>query len=69
MAAIRSCAVDESHSELDLHFYPDGAAGLGPLDVVDVSCVQCLVGRVQDGARWVLIDRSGALSRAIYAEG
>ncbi|KAH9935848.1 hypothetical protein B0H21DRAFT_813369 [Amylocystis lapponica] len=67
-AAIRSCLVDSSHSELDIHFYPQGAAGVGPLDLVDVTCVQCLVGRVPDGQRWAIIDRSGMLSRAIYAE-
>ncbi|KAH9941067.1 hypothetical protein B0H21DRAFT_753454 [Amylocystis lapponica] len=67
-AAIRSCTIEESHRDLDIHFYSDGAAGLGALDVVDISCVQCLVGRVPDGHRWAIVDRSGTLSRAIYAE-
>ncbi|KAH9922695.1 hypothetical protein B0H21DRAFT_712628 [Amylocystis lapponica] len=68
LAAIRSCVVESSHSDLDIHFYPQGAAGVGSLDVVDVTCVQCLIGRVPDGSQWAIIDRSGMLSRAVYAE-
>ncbi|KAH9922140.1 hypothetical protein B0H21DRAFT_841828 [Amylocystis lapponica] len=67
-AAIRSCVVEQSHNDLDIHFYSQGAAGVGALDVIDVTCVQCLVGRVPDGQRWAIIDRSGMLSRAVYAE-
>jgi hypothetical protein len=41
---------------------------MGRLDVVDVTCLQCLVGRVKDNNRWAIIDRSGHLVRAV-AEG
>ncbi|KAH9947317.1 hypothetical protein B0H21DRAFT_739809 [Amylocystis lapponica] len=64
-AVIKSCTVESSHSVLDIHYYSDE----GAFDVVDVTCVQCLVGRVRngDGGQWAIVDRSGPLSRAIYA--
>jgi len=53
--------VIEDSNSLDMHFYRD----VGVLDVVDITCLQCLVGRVKDGARWAIIDRSGRLARAV----
>ena len=32
---------------------------LGGLEVVDIGLVQCVVGRIFDRGRWVIIDRSG----------
>ncbi|KAI0052234.1 hypothetical protein FA95DRAFT_1669516, partial [Auriscalpium vulgare] len=42
---------------------------IGPLDVVDLKTVQCVVGRVQDRQEWALIDRSGSLARPLFSEG
>ncbi|KAI0039304.1 hypothetical protein FA95DRAFT_1585314 [Auriscalpium vulgare] len=41
---------------------------IGPLDVVDLQTVQCVVGRVQDRQEWALIDRSGSLARPLFSE-
>jgi hypothetical protein len=60
LAVVRNCPVSHTNS-LDIHFYQD----LGRLDVVDITCLQCLVGRVRDGTRWAIIDRSGGLARAM----
>lgn len=65
LAIIRSCKVEEDHPKLDIHYYSED----GALDVVDISTVQCLVGRVFDRGRWAIFDRSGSLSRAVYTEG
>ncbi|KAI0083042.1 hypothetical protein BDY19DRAFT_987984 [Irpex rosettiformis] len=65
LAIIRSCKVDEHHPKLDIHYYSEE----GALDVVDVTTVQCLVGRVYDRERWAIFDRSDLLSRAVYIEG
>jgi len=35
---------------------------------VDVSSIQCLVGRVKDGNQWAIVDRSGSLARAANAD-
>ncbi|KAG6810019.1 hypothetical protein H0H92_013687 [Tricholoma furcatifolium] len=64
LAAIRTCQVDRERQleELDMHFY----LKMGRLDVVDITCIQALVGRVKDGERaWGIIDRSGSLARAL----
>jgi hypothetical protein len=62
LAAIRNCKVVGKHS-LDIHFYKD----MGKLDVVDITCVQCLVARIWDegGGVWAILDRSGSLARAL----
>jgi hypothetical protein len=39
-------------------------ANLAHFEVVDMTCVQCLVARITDSAtqkRWALVDRSGML--------
>ncbi|KAI0645014.1 hypothetical protein C8Q79DRAFT_911885 [Trametes meyenii] len=63
-AVIRTCDISEDHPVLDIHYY----AKESTLDVVDVTTVQCLVGRLRDRGRWAIIDRSGSLSRALYAD-
>ncbi|KIY51358.1 hypothetical protein FISHEDRAFT_37513 [Fistulina hepatica ATCC 64428] len=63
-AAIRQCKVNGSGLQslgLDVRFYSEQ----GPLDVVDIMSVQCLVGRIYDRGQWAIIDRSGDLVRAV----
>ena len=38
--------------------------------VVDIECIECLVGRVRDveGRRWAIVDRTGSLVRDIYIQ-
>jgi len=38
----------------------------GRLEVVDMTSVQCLVGRVKVGNKWAIIDRSTTLSQPFY---
>ncbi|KAF9230264.1 hypothetical protein BU15DRAFT_83853 [Melanogaster broomeanus] len=69
LAAITPCQLDSTPSHLtslDIHFY----TSLGTsLDIVDIVCVQCLVGRIpMDRGRWALVDRSGNLARAEFTE-
>ncbi|KAH6909680.1 hypothetical protein BKA70DRAFT_1474827 [Coprinopsis sp. MPI-PUGE-AT-0042] len=66
LAAIRGCVLtNKTIPGLDVHFY----ANLGALEVVDITTIQALVGRVPDGSHgWAIIDRSGNLARAIGAE-
>lgn len=64
LAAIRTCVLEPDDPQLcglDIHFY----SKQGALHVVDITSVQCLVGRVEDGESWAIIDRSGPLARAI----
>lgn len=64
LAAIRTCVIERDHPTLDIHYY----VKQGGLEVVDITSVQCLVGRVKDDKGWAIIDRSGSLSRAYYIE-
>ncbi|XP_006458586.1 hypothetical protein AGABI2DRAFT_141379 [Agaricus bisporus var. bisporus H97] len=41
--------------EGSLYYY----STMGATEVIDLSTVQCLIGRVRDGNRWGIIDRSG----------
>ncbi|KIJ59345.1 hypothetical protein HYDPIDRAFT_100865 [Hydnomerulius pinastri MD-312] len=63
LAAIETCEIERSRADLDIHYYRK----LGALDTVDITCIQCLVGRVRVGDQWAIIDRSGDLARAVYA--
>ncbi|THU76276.1 hypothetical protein K435DRAFT_705157 [Dendrothele bispora CBS 962.96] len=62
MASIKTCKIlTETIPGLDIHFY----SSLGKTDVIDITSVQCLVGRIACGRnKWALIDRSGTLARA-----
>jgi hypothetical protein len=61
LAVIHSCNVD-AHDDLDIHYYKN----LGRTEVVDMTAVQCVVGRVKVGGRWAILDRSGSMARAYY---
>lgn len=69
-AAIRLCAVNTraTNERLDIHYY----SSYGALDVVDIKCIQCVVGRVpipEGGVeKWALVDRSGSLARAVAVD-
>ncbi|KAH9849072.1 hypothetical protein C2E23DRAFT_870815 [Lenzites betulinus] len=64
LAVIRTCSIESSDDRLDLHFYKQ----LGRTEVVDLTTIQCVVGRIHDRGRYAIIDRSGALSRALYVD-
>jgi hypothetical protein len=64
LASIRNCRIDR-HMDLDMHMYQKED---GYTELVDISAIQCLVGRVFDRAWWTIIDRSGKLARAESAE-
>ncbi|KAJ7138978.1 hypothetical protein C8R44DRAFT_867146 [Mycena epipterygia] len=50
--------------DLDIHFY----SRLGGLDVIDITSVQSLIGRVEAASgEWGIIDHSGSLARAVWA--
>lgn len=51
---------------LDIHFFSKERESF---DVIDITGVQCLVGRVKAGKNtWAIIDRSGKLAQAVYEE-
>jgi hypothetical protein len=64
LAAISQCEVDRSTTTSanlpGVTYY----SHIGPLEVVDIETIQCLVGRIDcDRNRRVVIDRDGALTR------
>jgi hypothetical protein len=66
-AAIRACVLkpdDPQLRDLDIHFY----SRRGALDLIDITTVQSLVGRIGlENSEWAIIDRSGSLARAVWA--
>jgi hypothetical protein len=65
-AVIRSLRLDRAPDlGIDLHYYSQE----GALEVIDINYVQCLVGRINLGAKCSsIIDRSGSLARSVYIE-
>jgi hypothetical protein len=61
LASILTCDIEEKN-DLDMHYYKTH----GRTEVVDITTVQCLVGRVKDRGSWTIIDRSGNLARATF---
>ncbi|TFK65416.1 hypothetical protein BDN72DRAFT_773358 [Pluteus cervinus] len=68
LAAVTTCNiepdVDLKQTGLDLHTYTNEKN----TNVVDITSIQCLVGRVKDDRGWVIIDRSGGLARAVVED-
>jgi hypothetical protein len=66
LAAIQVCVEPTAAlNGLDLYYY----SKMGRVKVVDLTCVQCVVGRVKDpdtSSGWVVVDRSGSLARAVF---
>ena len=66
LAAIRNCRIERHNvNDLDLHYYQKDD---GYTEIVDISAIQCLVGRVFDRGWWTIIDRSGKLARNSNSE-
>jgi hypothetical protein len=38
----------------------------GHLEVIDMACVQCLIGRVKDGNEWAIVDRSDGCAHPVF---
>ncbi|PBK74583.1 hypothetical protein ARMSODRAFT_878424 [Armillaria solidipes] len=67
LAVICNTVVDESQQELlqlDIHF----SLHEGKLDVIDITSMQCLIGRVFNGDHCALIDHSGSLACTIHVD-
>jgi len=63
LAGIRPCDV-VAFDSLGNQYY----SKLGQLGAVDMTCVQCVVGRVKVDNLWAIIDRSGHASPSAYLE-
>ncbi|KAJ7206495.1 hypothetical protein GGX14DRAFT_698366 [Mycena pura] len=68
LAAIRNCVLkadDPELADLDVHFI----ARTGTLDLIDITSVQSLVGRVQDiSSDWAIIDRNFGTITVLYSQ-
>ena len=64
LAGITPCKINAAHEMLDIHYYIRESS---TESIVDVTCVQCLVGWVQYAENhWAIINRSGSLSRVVW---
>ena len=65
LMSIKNCPI-EHHNDLDMHYYCNVD---GYTEIVDITAIQCLVGRVFDCGWWMIIDRSRKLAHAEALEG
>lgn len=66
LAGIRACDLEATNA-LKMPYYSKTSR----YEVVDMTCVQCLVARIAETAsatRWAIIDRSNNISRSFYLE-
>ena len=54
MAAIRPCIIETTDS-ISTQYY----SKLGTLEVLDISCIRGVVGRIKLDRVWAIIDRTG----------
>lgn len=47
--------------------YKETTAGLGRVNVVDLTTLQCCIGRVSDRGYWAIIDCSGPYAQASFS--
>jgi len=61
------CKTDPKLLGLDFHFYQKEREAFS---IVDIACVECLVGRIRDVERkkWAIVDRTGYLVRNVYIQ-
>ena len=63
LAAIHTCEV-EAQNSMGMPVY----SKMGRTEVVDITSVQCLIGRVPTGRnnQWVIIDRTGVTQQSVH---
>jgi hypothetical protein len=69
VALVHRCILKEDDPQLaslDIHFFSKERQSF---DIIDITSVQCLVGRVKRGTSWAIIDRSGKLAQARAQDG
>ena len=68
-ALIHRCTLKDDEprlASLDIHFFSKERQSF---DIIDITWVQCLVGRVIAGKNnWAIIDQSGKLARATFED-
>jgi len=66
LVVIRSVDTDfpNAHGTPPILFYLQ----TGALDLVDVKCIQCVVGCIKDWGRWGLVNHSGPLAHAVFTD-
>jgi hypothetical protein len=55
LANIAPIKLEDKTNRLNMPLYKGDR--LGPERLVDVACIQCVIGRVKDGEFWTVIDR------------
>lgn len=63
LAAVNRCVISARNS-MDMPIYDR----LGRTEVVDITSVQCLIGRVPVGSQWAIIDRTGEVQQSVHVQ-
>lgn len=64
LAGIQKCKTKAATRKLPMPTY----AEMGGYEIVDIKCLQCLIGRVPftNGKKWAILDRTDASHRSDY---
>ena len=62
VAAIRKVRTSLK-TPLSIPYYSE----MGGMEVVDISVIKCLVGRIEDRGEWAIIDRTAGLARGDFS--
>ena len=62
LAAVHVCYNPQTKGENGIYYYSRD----GHLEVVDITCIQCLVRRMKDGNEWAIVDRSDSAVRPMF---
>jgi hypothetical protein len=64
-ACVTPCTTDSKDATRELTSYTDS----GPEGFIDVTCIECCVGRIQKDGRWYIVDRSAGVARTTFVAG
>jgi len=63
LGVIKACTIT-CIDDLGTLYYEE----LGPLEVVDLATIHCVIGRVYDRGCWAIIDRSEKTAKTVFVE-
>ena len=61
LAVVNRCVITARNS-MDMPIYDR----MGRIEAVDITSIQCLIGRIPVGAQWAIIDRTGEVQQSVH---
>lgn len=65
---VTPCRTEGKDATKDLVVYHNGPQGLHPQRFINISSIECAVGRVKSRSKWWIVDRSNGLARTSFVD-